>query len=117
MGTPTVNAPIKQKHKYHDKVSTTIDHVLRQIFGNEAALLIYEYLEKQCSLRQDEIVEKIDVFAKGLEEFLRSGAYIIENKILEDVYSSHGLTHRLEFEGRRDKHDFVSQMKMLTQKA
>ena len=110
-----MNALTKQKHKSDDKVSRAIDKVLRKIFGDEATLLIYKHLENRYSLSQDEIVEKIDVFAEGLEEFLMSGARIIEMKILEDVYSSHGLTRRLEFE-RRNKHDFVSQMKMLTQK-
>ena len=110
-----MNALTKQKHKHDDQVSKAIDQVLRKIFGDEATLLIYKYLENRYSLRQDEIVEKIDVFAEGLEEFLRSGAYIIEMKILEDVYSSYGLTRRPEFERRR-KYDFVSQMKMLTQK-
>lgn len=112
-----MNTLTKHKHKFDDKVSKAIDNVLRQIFGDEATLLIYKYLENQCSLRQDEIVEKIDVFTEGLEELLRSGAYVIEIKILEDIYSSCGLTRRLEFERRRDKHDFVSQMKMLIQKA
>jgi len=112
-----MNALINQKHKYDDKVSKAIDKILRQIFGDEAALLIYKYLENQCSLRQDEIVEKIDVFAKGLEDLLRSGAYVIEMKILEGMYSSYGLTHRLEFERGRDQQDFVSQMKMLIHKA
>jgi len=105
----------KQKHEYYDKVSKAIDKVLRKIFGDEATLLIYKHLENRYSVRQDEIVEKIDVFAEGLEEFLMSGAHIIEMKILEDVYSSYGLTRRPEFE-RRNKHDFVSQMKMLIQK-
>lgn len=108
-----MNVLIRQKHKYNDEVSKTIDRVLRQIFGEEATLLIYKYLEKRYSLRQNEIVEKIDVFAKGLEEILRSGAYVIEKKILEDVYSSYGLTRRPEFERRRNKHDFVNQMKSL----
>jgi len=112
-----VKSLVKQKHKYDDKVSRAIDNVLRQIFGDEATLLIYKYLENRCSVRQDEIVEKIEVFTKGLEEFLRSGAYIIEMKILEDIYSSYGLTSRLESERGRDKHDFVNQMKMLIQKA
>ena len=105
----------KQKHKYDDKVPKAIDKVLKKIFGDEATLLIYKYLENRYSLRRDEIVEKIDVFAEGLEEFLRSGAHIIEMKILEDVYSSYGLTRGLEFE-RRSRYDFVSQMKMLMQK-
>ena len=111
-----MNTITKQKHEYDDKASKAIDKVLRKIFGDEATLLIYKHLEKRYSLRQDEIVEKIDVFAEGLEEFLMSGAHIIEMKILEDIYSSYGLTRRLEFE-RRNKHDFVSQMKMLTQRA
>ena len=106
----------KQKLKYSNKVSRAIDTVLRKIFGDDATLLIYKYLENRYSLRQDAIVEKIDVFAEGLEEFLMSGAYIIEMKILEDVYSSYGLTRRPEFE-RRNKQDFVSQMKTLIQKA
>jgi len=109
-----MNAPTKQKCKYDDEVSKTIDRILRQIFGDKAALIIYEYLEERYSLRQDEIVEKIDVFAKALKEILKSGAYVIEKKILEDVYSSYGLTRGLEIErNNRNKYDFVSQMKTL----
>ena len=100
-----------------DKALKAIDQVLRKIFGNKATLLIYKHLENCYSLRQDEIVEKIDVFEEGLEEFLMSGAHIIKMKILEDVYSSYGLPRRLEFERRSNKHDFVSQMKILTRKA
>jgi len=108
-----MNAPTKQKTKYEHKVSKTVDNTLRKIFGDEAALLIYEYLENQHSLRQNEIGEKIDVFARGLEEFLRSGAYVIEMKILEDIYSSYGLAHELELERGINSQDFVSQLKML----
>ena len=105
-----------QKHGCDDKVSKAIDKVLRRIFGNEATGFIYKYLESRYSLSQDEIVEKIDVFAEGLEEFLTSGARIIEMKILEDIYSSYGLTPRRQFEGRRNQRDFVGQMKLLMQK-
>jgi len=111
-----MSALTKQKLEYYDKVSKAIDTVLRKIFGDEATVLIYKYLENHHSLRQDEIVEKIDVFAEGLEEFLMSGAYTIEMRILEDVYSSYGMTRRSEF-GGRNKHDFVSQMKTLISKA
>jgi hypothetical protein len=111
-----VSALNKQKLKHSDKVSRAIDTVLRKIFGDDATLLIYKYLEHRYTLTQDAIAEKIDVFAEGLEEFLMSGAHIIEMKILEDVYSSYGLTRRPEFEGR-NKYDFVGQMKTLIQKA
>jgi len=106
----TINTLTNQKQKYENKASKAIDKVLRKIFGDEATLLIYKYLENSYSVRQDEIVEKIDVFAEGLEKLLSSGAYVIEKKILEDVYSNHSLTRRLEFERAESNMTFVSQM-------
>jgi len=108
-----MNTLTKQKYQYYDRVSTAIDKVLRRIFGDEATSVIYKHLENQYSLKKDEIAEKIDVFTEGLEELLRSGAYVIEMKILEEIYLSHGSICRLEFERRRNEYDFVSQMKML----
>ena len=104
---------LNQSNKGEDKISKIIDRVLKQVFGEEATLLIYRHLENNYSLRQDEIAEKIEVFAKGLEEFLRSGAYVIERKILEDIYSSYGLLRRLELEKIQEECDFVSQVKVL----
>jgi len=106
----------QQLNEKEDKISKIIDKVLRQVFGEEATHLIYKYLEKNYSLKQDEIAEKIEVFAKGLEGFLRSGAYVIEQKILEDIYSSYGLLRRLELERVQEECDFISQMKSLMRK-
>jgi hypothetical protein len=106
-----------RKNKGEDKISKIVDRVLRQIFGEEATLLIYKHLESKYSLKQNEISEKIDVFTKGLEEFLSSGAYVIERKILEDIYSSYGLIRRLEFERNQEEYDFASQVKSLIQRA
>jgi len=72
---------IQQKNK-EDKISKIIDRVLKQVFGEEATQLIYKYLESKYSLRRDEISEKIDLFARGLEEFLSTGAHVIEKRIL-----------------------------------
>jgi len=110
-----MSALTKPKNGYYDEVSIAIDNVLRKIFGDEATRLIYRYLKNRYLLSQDEIAEKIDVFAEGLEEFLMSGAHVIEMKILEDIYSSYGVTLRQEF-GRISRHDFVDQMKILIQK-
>ena len=60
----------QQKCDYEGNVSEAIDTVLRKVFGDETALCIYKHLENSYSLRRDEIGEKIDVFAEGLEEFL-----------------------------------------------
>jgi len=100
-----------------DKLSRIIDRALRQVFGEEATLLIYRYLENNYALRQNEVAEKIDLFAQGLESFLRSGAYVIERKILEDIYSNYGLLRRLELERADEEGDFASQVKLLMRKA
>jgi len=107
----------QQIDKRDNKISKIIDKVLKQVFGEEATHLIYKHLEKNYSLKQDEIAEKIDVFAKGLEGFLRSGAYVIERKILEDIYSSYGLLRRLEMEKMQEESDFISQMKLIMRRA
>jgi len=106
----------EKKNREEDKISKIIDRVLRQVFGEEATILIYKHLESKYLLRPEEISEKIDLFAKGLEEFLSSGAYVIERKILEDIYSSYGLIRRLELERTREECDFVSQVKFITRK-
>ena len=108
---------LQETDKKEDKISRIIDRVLRQVFGEEATFLIYRHLEKNHCLKQGEIAEKIDVFARGLEEFLSSGAYVVERKILDDIYSSYGLLRRLELERVQEESDFVSQVKMLMRKA
>jgi hypothetical protein len=100
-----------------DKVSKIIDKVLNQVFGKEATTLIYRHLERNYSVKRNEIGDRIEVFAKGLEDFLRSGAYAIERKILEDIYSSYGLLRRMELEKTENECDFVSQMKLFMRKA
>jgi len=107
----------QQINRKEDKISKIIDKVLKQVFGEEATHLIYRHLENNYSLKRNEITEKIEVFAAGLEEFLRSGAYVIEQKILEDIYSNYGLLRRLELERVQEENDFVSQVKSLMRKA
>jgi len=113
MSMPTIS---QQTYKENEKIAKVIDRVLMQIFGEEATRLIYRYLENRYAVKHDEIADKIDLFAKGLEEFLRTGAYVIERKILEDIYSSYGLLRRLELE-RIQESDFASQIKMLMRRA
>lgn len=100
-----------------NKISKIVDRVLKQVFGDEATLLIYRYLENNYAVKQDEIADKIDVFAAGLEEFLKSGAYVVERKILQDIYSSYGLLRRLELERTQEEFDFVCQVKSLLREA
>lgn len=99
------------------KISRVIDRVLTQVFGTEATQMIYTHLENKYSLKRDEVAERIDLFAKGLEEFLSSGAYVVERKILADIYSSYGLLRRLELEKTQMDTDFVDQIKSIMRRA
>lgn len=59
----------QQKSRESNKVSKVVDRVLKQVFGEEATRLIYLYLENNYSVKRDEIGEKVELFAKGLEDF------------------------------------------------
>ncbi len=97
------------------KVSEIIDRVLIQVFGREGTCLIYKHLEHNYSLKHDEVAEKIDLFARGLEEFLSSGAYAIEHRILEDISSTYGPLDKLET--THVTTGFADQMRSIMQKA
>jgi hypothetical protein len=96
-----------------DVIAKVVDRVLNQIFGSKATRLIYRYLERNYSVRRDEIAEKLDLFAKGLEDFISSGADVVERRILEDLQSSCGLNDRSEL----SLENFANQVRLLTAKA
>jgi hypothetical protein len=100
-----------------DRIFKIIDSVLKQVFGENATFFIYKYIEKHYSLHQRDFSEKIDIFAKGLEDCLSSGAFAIENKILEDLYSAYGAVSKIGYERKIERYDFASQMKIAMQRA
>jgi hypothetical protein len=101
----------------NDAVVGIIDNILNQVFGKEATHLIYTHLERNYSLKHSEISDKIELFAQGLEDFLRSGAYVIERKILEDINSNCNLLRRIELENVNDETNFVTQIKSFMHQA
>jgi hypothetical protein len=107
----------EQTFSKNDAVLAIIDKVLNQVFGKEATILIFRYMEHNYSLKRSEITDKIELFAKGLEDFLRSGAYVIERKILEDINSDCNLLRRMELEKVEDEASFVAQMRAFMHKA
>jgi hypothetical protein len=106
-----------ESHKEKDKIFKIIDKVLKQVFGEDATSFIYKYLEQRYSLHQSDFSKKIDVFAKGLEDCLSSGAFAVESKILEDISSVYGSFRTIRYERKPDRYDFASQMKIAIQKA
>lgn len=113
----TMVALTQQVEAKDDKISKVIDRVLTQIFGKEAALLIYKHLERKYSIKRNELSDKLELFAEGLEDFLKSGASVIEKKILEDIWASYGSVRKLQIERPRSAVSFVTEMKHLSREA
>jgi hypothetical protein len=100
-----------------DKILKIIDSVLKQVFGEEATRFIYNSLEQHYALRQNDFSKRIDVFAKGLEECLSSGAFVVENKILEDLSWVYGSFNTVGSKRKLERCDFANQMKVVTRRA
>jgi len=76
-----------------------IDCSLKEIFGEHAVSIIYDYMERRLSLRREEIPERIEDFREGLREFLSTGACVVEKAILKKLYKNYGL----DFEEEEDQ--------------
>jgi len=100
-----------------DKIFRIIDSVLKRIFGEKATELIYQHLDHKYALSQGEFSEKLDTFAKGLEDFLSSGAFAVETRILKAIPSSYGIESTRFQMAALDEHDFASQMRIAMQNA
>jgi len=109
--------PVQRPNLKEDKISKIIDRVLIQIFGKEASAMIYKHLERNYSVKKNEAGEKLELFAQGLENFLKSGAYVIERKILEDIWSSYDQVQRLQLEKPKREGCFATEVKVLLKEA
>ena len=95
--------------KFTKSLVETIDTRLKHIFGETATSVIYSYLQTSYSLPQEKIPERLDTFADGLNEFLSSGARVVEKVILEDLYCNFGQKFKVK-EGYRFT-DYITELK------
>jgi hypothetical protein len=108
--------------KKEDKIFQIIDRVLKGVFGETATELIYRHLESRYSLSRNEFSDKFDVFAKGIEDFLTSGAYLVENRILDeilnDIYPTRGQERGVDLRViNSEEPDFAGQIKFAERNA
>jgi len=103
---------MKNEDELEKRFNRVVDDVLKQIFGQDAALIIYNYLEKNNTLDEQEILEKIESFARGLESFLNCGAFVVEGIILKNLYLSYGIPFEQIEEGRSFV-EYVGQLKTM----
>ncbi len=70
-----------------------------QVLGESVKYVTYHHIERNSSLRREEIPDKLDDFHKGLESLFGAGARVIERIIVDKLYSELGLKFE-EHEGR-----------------
>jgi len=99
----------KRKMKFEKLLIKSVDDGLKDTFGETATEIIYKHLERNHSLRQEEIPEKLEVFIEGLEKFLSSGAAVVEGIVLEKLCSNLGLERPSD--GHSSLVDYVTKLK------
>ena len=68
-----------------------VDETLKQIFKEDGAKVIYEFLENHSRLKLKEAADKPEVFSASLERLMVSAAQVIEQMILKNLYRRLGL--------------------------
>jgi 23S rRNA pseudoU1915 N3-methylase RlmH len=85
-----VNA-MEKMEGWNEFFAKVVDETLKKIFRDDGAKVIYDFLEKQSSLKLKDIADKPDVFSASLERLMVSAARVIEQNILKNFYSKLGL--------------------------
>ena len=81
----------RRKMKFEKLLIKSVDDGLKDTFGETATEIIYKHLERNHSLKQEEIPEKLEVFIEALQKFLSSGATVVEGIVLEKLCSNLGI--------------------------
>jgi hypothetical protein len=79
------------KMKFEKLLIKSVDDSLKDTFGEVAADIIYKHLERNHSLKKEEIPKKLEVFIEGLEKYLNSGVIVVEGLVLKNLCSNLGL--------------------------
>ena len=108
----TMQLSIKKPDKYEELLNEAVDKALKRVFGSTATNVIYTHLESNYSIRKNEIAEKLESFSQAMQEYLNSGAAVVEKEILESFYSGLGLFRRVELEGNGNN-EFVERLRTL----
>lgn len=81
---------MKSECEFKKVLLKTVDCELKQIFGENATHVIYNYLKHDHRLEPEEIPQKIGIFFEGLHNFLGSGACVVEQTVLKKLHINYG---------------------------
>lgn len=86
----------------------TMDSVLRKILGEGSAEIITLYAKKSYSIKGEETLKRVEALAEALRKILGFSSTIIENLILNSLYSK----LELKFEDKKN-YEFLDYIKDL----
>lgn len=95
--------------KLENLLSEAVTETLKQVFKEDGAKIIQDFIGNRYHLKLGEIVEKPEVFSAGLERLLGSGARVTEILVLKSLHRKLGL----EFEVKKgyEFSDYVKELR------
>ncbi|MCW3985890.1 MAG: hypothetical protein NWE91_05730 [Candidatus Bathyarchaeota archaeon] len=102
----------KKTSRYEEILNKAVNKTLNRVFGTTAANVIYTYLEDYHSIRKNEIAENLESFSQAMQEYLNSGATVVQKEILESFYSGLSLFQHVELE-ENTNNEFVERLRTL----
>ena len=98
----------EDKEDWNSIFAEAVDDSLKQIFKEDGAKVIYEFLESHTRLKLKEVADKPKVFSDSLETLMVSAARVIETVILNNLYSRIGLKFK-----KKQGYEFADYIKEL----
>ena len=74
-------------YEFDSILLSAVDRIAKGIFGQEAADVVFSYIDYFHGLKFDEISTRIELFDKALEDLLGCGAAVVKRMILRDICS------------------------------
>lgn len=93
-------------YEFDSILLSAIERIAKGIFGQEAADVVFSYMDYFHGLKFDEISTRIELFDKALEDLLGCGAVVVKRMILRDICSH--LEAQIPDDG-----DFISAMRLM----
>jgi hypothetical protein len=100
---------VEKRKNWNSYFAEAVDDTLKQIFKEDGAKVIYEFLENHSSLKLEEVADKPEVFSASLERLMVSAARVIEQTILKNLYSRLGL--KFEEKPRYEFSDYIRELR------
>lgn len=108
----TLQRTVRKTERYEELLNEAVEKTFHRVFGPTATSVIYTHLESNYAIKKNEVADKLESFNQAMQEYLNSGATVVEKEILESFYSGLGLFQRVELEGSKNN-EFCERLRTL----